>query len=169
MRWIRCSVGVGLIAAVSLSGAVATASVAAKTPQACTLFTSAIATTALGGPVNPAQQTKPNPNTTICKYSRADGQAFGDVQVSPWSFLSEFSLAGQTNKKVRGVGDKAYDLGSTFGVAVKKGSVGFIVDLSLAVGDFNGAAATQLQAAETAADIATAKQIVASLSGKKKR
>jgi hypothetical protein len=109
---------------------------------------------------------------TICKYTRSDGQAFGNVQVSDWSFLNEFGGVQQEKKsKVPGVGDQAYDLGS-FGVAVKKGSVGFIVDLNLGVGEFTGAAADQLQAAETNANTATAKLLVASLaasSAKKKK
>jgi hypothetical protein len=173
-RVARRSFGAGLVAAVaglSVAGvAPATALVSAKTPKACDLLTPQVAAQALGGPVNPPVATKPNPHTTICKYTRTDGQAFGHIQVSDWSFLNTFGGVQQEKKgKIPGVGDQAYDLGSTFGVAVKKGSVGFIVNLSLGVGEFTGAAADQLAASETQADISTAKVLVASLGAKKKK
>jgi hypothetical protein len=168
---VRHSVGAAVVAAATalatFAALPASASVSSKVPKACSLFTTAIATTALGGAVNPPKATKPNPNTTICKYTRSDGQAFGDVEVQPWIFMQQFGLIGKKTK-ISGLGDKAIDQGSPFGIAVKKGSVGFIVDLSLGVGEFNGAAADQLSAAETKAEIATARAILATMGKKKK-
>jgi hypothetical protein len=151
---------VALLLAVSGAG-VSGASVARKAfPKACALFTPDVATAALGGAVNPGTQTQPNPNETICKYTRADGQGFGDVEAGTWTVIQPLS-----GTKVPGLGDQAIN-DNGLGLAVKKGSNGFTVSLSLAVGDFSGAQADQLQAAELNAEIATARVLLVKLGAK---
>ncbi|HEV2309011.1 MAG TPA: hypothetical protein VGU73_00695 [Acidimicrobiia bacterium] len=160
VRNLRRGVVAGAVALmVAASGvAVSGASVASKAfPKACALFSPDIATTALGGAVDPATQTQPNPHETICKYTRSDQMGFGDTQVGTWQVIQPLS-----GTKVAGLGTTAIN-DNGIGLAVKVGSNGFDVDLSLAVGDFSGAQADQLQAAELAAEIATAKTMLAKL------
>src|SRR5260370_20571107 len=70
-------------------------------PKACALFTSDLAASALGGPVNPATQTQPNPRETICKYTRSDGMGFGNTQVGSWTVIKPLSK----RTKIPGIGD----------------------------------------------------------------
>lgn len=161
----RCRVLAGVVALAAISGSSvaavggsAGAAVASKAfPKACALFSSDIATSALGGPVNPGTQTQPNPRETICKYARADGMGFGDVEAGSWTVIQPLS-----GTKVPGLGDQAIN-DSGIGLSVRKGSNGFTVSLSLAVGEFSGAAADQLTAAELSAEMTTARQLLAKL------
>jgi hypothetical protein len=132
---------------------------AASLPKACAQFTPDVATAALGGPVNPPVPTHPSPKITLCKYTRADGSAFGDVEVGPWEFVQ---IPG-TSQKIKGIGDEAEGT-DPFGVSVRKGSNGFNVSLSLTVGEFSGQAATDQSTANIAAATAIAKQLNANLS-----
>lgn len=136
---------------------------AAAVPTACALFTPQIAATALGGPVGAPVATKPNPKETICKYTRTDGSAFGDVSVGPWTYVQ---IPGSSTK-IKGIGDEAQGE-DPFGVSVRKGSNGFNVSLAVAVGDFSGQAATDQSTANIAAATATAKQLVVNFGKKSK-
>ena len=137
---------------------------AGSLPKACALFTPDLATAALGGPVNAPVATHPSPPITLCKYTRTDGSAFGDVEVGPWEFVQ---IPGSSTK-IKGLGDQAEGM-DPFGVSVRKGSNGFNVSLALAVGTFNGQAATDQAAANIAAETAVAKQLLANLARKPKK
>ena len=112
--------------------------------------------------MGPPVATQPNPHETICKYTRTDGSAFGSVEVGPWTFIQP--PGGGT--KIKGIGDEAVGM-DPFGVSVRKGSNGFNANLSVAVGDFSGAAADQQSAANIAAATALAKQLVVTFGGTK--
>jgi hypothetical protein len=149
-------IGVGTSAAGASTGArTPSTRAAASVPKACDLFTPAIAAAALGGPVDPPTATKPNPNETICKYTRTDKSAFGTVSVGTWFVVQ---IPGKSTK-IRGIGDQAQGQ-DPFGVSVRKGSNGFNVDLAVAVGDFSGQAATDQSTANINAATTVAKQLV---------
>lgn len=139
------------------SSSTASGSGSTSVKAACELFTAEMAAAALGGPVNPGVQTQPNPKQTVCKYTRTDGAAFGNVSSGTWSVIDNQSLGATP---IPGLGDEAYGK-DPFGISVRKGSNGFNVNLTMAVGDFTGTAAEAQAAANMAANQAAAQQILA--------
>jgi hypothetical protein len=134
-------------------------------PKACALFTADIAAAALGRPVGPPLAQQPSPKETFCTYRSTDGTgARAMVVVAPWRpFIQVPGIS--LGQKISGIGDEAEGSGPG-GVKVRKGSNGFIVTLTLPIDPT--LSSEQDFAAELAADIAVAKQLVVNFGAKPK-
>ena len=121
---------------------------------ACQVLTSDLVTPVIGDDAKQARDAQPNPHETQCQFTSSTGAI--NVMVGDWSVIKPIDSQEQ---RVSGIGDEAYI--SPLGLAVRKGSRGFDLDVSLAFGDFNGSAADSLQAKQDQAEKDLAPKLLA--------
>lgn len=107
-------------------------------PDACKLLTAQLAESVIGKPAKQSMHAQPNPQETHCQYKNT--KAFVDVIVGPWTYVKSID---PNAKSVSGIGDEAQDAAA--GLAVRKGDDGMTVLVAI-VGNYNGAAATSVEA-----------------------
>jgi hypothetical protein len=130
-----------------------TAAVAA--PNACAVFTEAIARKYLGDAAQLKRKAQPNPRMSQCQWGDDHGAI--TVEVGAWDAV--YTKTGED--KPAGFGDESYDTPS--GLYVRKGAVGVGINVIVASGAFWGKAGDDVETETIAAEHKVAPDLMAKL------